>query len=102
MLFTHRVKFVSNSEKQTTATYGNVENDCAIVSKMSVSNGQRDQTMKLFPSIESTSTSKPSKGSILRKKKLEAEKLALELKIAESVKKNSGYRVSRRSDVPSC
>ena len=33
------MKFVSNSEKQTTATRGNVESDCAIVSEMSVSNG---------------------------------------------------------------
>ena len=38
--------------------------------------------MKLFPSSESTSTSKASKSSILRKK-LQAEKLALELKIAK-------------------
>ena len=93
---------MSNSEKQTTATYGNVESDCTVVSKMSVSNGQRDQTIKLFPSIDSTSRSKASKGSILRKKKLEAEKLAPESKIAESAKKNIGYYVSRRSNVPSC
>ena len=78
----HRVKFVPNSEKQTTATRGNDESDCAIVPEMSVSNGKRDQTMKLFPSCESTSTSKVSKSSILRKK-LQAGKLALELKIAE-------------------
>ena len=37
--------------------------------------------MKLFPSSESSSTSKARKSSILRKK-LPAEKLALELKIA--------------------
>ena len=49
---------------------------------MSVSNGKRDQTLKLFPSSESTRTSKASKSSFLRKK-LQAEKLALELKIAE-------------------
>ena len=49
---------------------------------MSVSNGRRDQTPKLFTSNESTTTSKSSKSSILRKK-LQAEKLALELEIAE-------------------
>ena len=49
---------------------------------MSVSNGKRDQTLKLFPSSESTRTSKASKSSFLRKK-LQAEKLAPELKIAE-------------------
>ena len=49
---------------------------------MSVSNGKTDQTLKLFPSSKSTSMSKASKSSILRKKLL-AEKLALELKIAE-------------------
>ena len=38
--------------------------------------------MKLFPSSESTSTSKASKSSILRKK-LRPEKLAIELKIAK-------------------
>ena len=81
-LFNHRVKFVSNSEKQTTATRRNVESDCAIVYEMSVSNAKRDQTLKLFPSGESTSTFKASKSSTLRKK-LQAEKLALELKIAE-------------------
>ena len=44
-------------------------NNFAVVSKMSVSNGQRDQTLKLFPSSESTlSTSEASKNSILRKK----------------------------------
>ena len=76
------MKFVPNSEKQTTATRGNDQSDCAIVPEMSVSNGKRDQTMKLFPSSESTSTSKASKSSILRKK-LQAGKLALELKIAK-------------------
>ena len=49
---------------------------------MSVSNGQRDRTLKFFPSSESNSTSKASKTSILRKKP-QAAKLALELKIAE-------------------
>ena len=57
------------------------ESDYAIVSKMSVSKGKRDQTLKLFPSSESTSTSKASKLS--SRKKLQAEKLNLELKIAE-------------------
>ena len=38
--------------------------------------------MKLFPASESTSTSKASKSSILRKN-LQVEKLALELKIAK-------------------
>ena len=76
------MKFVSNGVKQATPARRNVESDFAISSKMIVSNGQRDQTIKLFPSSESNSTSKPSKSSILRKK-LQAEKLALELKIAE-------------------
>ena len=49
---------------------------------MSVSNGKRGQTLKLFPSSESTRTSKASKSSFLRKKH-QAEKLALELQIAE-------------------
>ena len=49
---------------------------------MSVSNGQRDRTLKFFPSSESNSTSKASKTSILRKKP-QAAKLALELKIAK-------------------
>ena len=49
---------------------------------MSVSNEQRDQTLKLFPSSESNSPSKANKSSILRKK-LQAEKPALEIKIAE-------------------
>ena len=49
---------------------------------MSVSNGQRDRTLKFFPSSESNSTSKASKTSILRKKPQVA-KLALELKIAK-------------------
>ena len=52
------------------------------MSEMSVSNGKRDQTLKLFPSSEYTRTSKASKSSFLRKKR-QAEKLALELKIAE-------------------
>ena len=42
----------------------------------------REQTPVLFTSKGSTSSSKSSKSSILRKK-LEAEKLSLELKIAE-------------------
>ena len=75
---------MSNSEKQTTALRGNVESDCAIVSEQSVSNGKRDQTMKLFPSSESTNTSEASKSSILRRK-LQADKLALQLKIAQQM-----------------
>ena len=45
-------------------------------------NGRRDRTLPLFTSNESTTSSKSSKSSILRKK-LQAEKLAFELKIAE-------------------
>ena len=45
-------------------------------------NGRRDRTLPPFTSNESTTSSKSSKSSILRKK-LQAEKLALELKIAE-------------------
>ena len=52
---------MSNSEKQTTAPRGNVKSDCAIVYEMRVSNGKRDQTLKLFVSNESTSTSKAVK-----------------------------------------
>ena len=49
---------------------------------MSGNSELREQTPVLFTSEESTSSSKSSKSSILRKK-LQAEKLALELKIAE-------------------
>ena len=35
---------MSNSERETIATRGNVESDCAIVSKMSVSAGKRPNT----------------------------------------------------------
>ena len=52
---------MTNSEKQTTAPRGKVKSNCAIVSEMSVSNGKRDQTLKLFASSESTSTSKAVK-----------------------------------------
>ena len=81
-LFNHWVKScqtVKSKHQQCWAR--NVESDCTIVSEMSVSNWKRDQTLKLFPSSESTSMSKASKSSILRKK-LQAEKLALKLKIA--------------------
>ena len=49
---------------------------------MSGKSEPREQTPVLFTSKGSTSSSKSSKSSILRKK-LQAEKLALELKIAE-------------------
>ena len=49
---------------------------------MSGKSEPREQTPVLFTSKGSTSSSKSSKSSILRKK-LEAEKLSLELKIAE-------------------
>ena len=47
-----------------------------------VSAEKGDQTLQLFTAGQSTTSSKSSKNSIL-KKKLQAEKLALELKIAE-------------------
>ena len=81
-LFSHWVKScqtVKSKHQQCWAR--NVESDCTIVSEMSVLNWKRDQMLKLFPSSESTSMSKASKSSILRKK-LQAEKLALKLKIA--------------------
>lgn len=80
-LFNHWVKSCQTVKSKHQCWARNVESDCTIVSEMSVSNWKRDQTLKIFPCSESTSMSKASKTSILRKK-LQAEKLALKLKIA--------------------
>ena len=56
--------------------------DVPVSTQMSGKSKPREQTPVLFTSKGSTSSSKSSKSSILRKK-LQAEKLALELKIAE-------------------
>ena len=61
---------------------------------MSVSNGQRDRTLKFFPSSEFDSTSKASKSSILRKKP-QAEKLALQLKVTRSKMRRRNHRLLR-------
>ena len=61
---------------------------------MSVSNGQRDRTLKFFPSSEFDSTSKASKSSILRKKP-QAEKLALQLKVTRSKMGRRNHRLLR-------
>ena len=56
--------------------------DVPVSTQMSGKSEPREQTPVLFTSEGSTSSSKSSKSSILRKK-LEAEMQALELKIAE-------------------
>ena len=56
--------------------------DVLVSTQMSGKSEPREQRPVLFTSKGSTSSSKSSKSSILRKK-LQAEKLALELKIAE-------------------
>ena len=102
-LFSHRVRFLSNRVKQTTATRGNLESDFAIVPKLKWV-FQTDRETEHWSFFHPASLT-------VRPKQVKPEKETSSSKTRPWVKNSqakvwrrnqSGYCVPRRSDVPSC